>query len=109
VLRRAGWPGHRSFLSTACGSPGKKLIRDWIPEIIELDGQRAVTSVLDDQSNQMALRAKLVQEAHEAVATAVDGLAEELADDLAGRMPRSAHRVAGRERRVKLPARYGTM
>ena len=43
-----------------------KLVRDRIPEIIQADGHRAVTRVLDEDSYRAALLEKLVEEAHEA-------------------------------------------
>jgi predicted house-cleaning noncanonical NTP pyrophosphatase (MazG superfamily) len=57
-----------------------KLIRDRIPEIIEADGHRAVTRVLEDEDYRMALLAKLVEEALEAANASADELAGELAD-----------------------------
>ncbi|HUY45841.1 MAG TPA: nucleoside triphosphate pyrophosphohydrolase [Streptosporangiaceae bacterium] len=59
-----------------------KLVRDRIPEIIELRGDRPVTRVLDDATYRAALLAKLVEESEEArQATAAD-LPGELADVL---------------------------
>jgi predicted house-cleaning noncanonical NTP pyrophosphatase (MazG superfamily) len=57
-----------------------KLIRDRIPEIIEADGHRAVTRVLQDEYYRTALQAKLVEEAREAENAPDDELAGELAD-----------------------------
>jgi predicted house-cleaning noncanonical NTP pyrophosphatase (MazG superfamily) len=59
-----------------------KLIRDRIPEIIEADGHRAITRVLDSDAYRDALLAKLVEEAHEAQAASTDTLPAELADVL---------------------------
>ena len=59
-----------------------KLIRDQIPGIIAADGGQPVTRILDHAGYEAALRAKLLEEAHEAQ-TAPDGqLASELADVL---------------------------
>ncbi len=56
-----------------------KLVRDQIPAIIAADGGQPVTRVLDQTGYEAALRAKLLEEAHEAP----DGkLASELADVL---------------------------
>jgi predicted house-cleaning noncanonical NTP pyrophosphatase (MazG superfamily) len=57
-----------------------KLIRDRIPEVIQADGRRAVTRVLDSHDYQSALLAKLVEEANEAQVASADDLAGELAD-----------------------------
>lgn len=57
-----------------------KLIRDRIPEVIQADGRRAVTRVLDSRDYQPALLAKLVEEAAEARAASPDDLPAELAD-----------------------------
>jgi predicted house-cleaning noncanonical NTP pyrophosphatase (MazG superfamily) len=51
-----------------------------IPEIIEADGHRAVTRVLQDGDYRAALLAKLVEEAREAENAPDDELAGELAD-----------------------------
>jgi len=59
-----------------------KLIRDRIPEIINEDGHRAVIHVLDKDSYQAALRAKLLEEAQEASSAPPHALAAELADVL---------------------------
>jgi predicted house-cleaning noncanonical NTP pyrophosphatase (MazG superfamily) len=59
-----------------------KLVRDQIPAIIAADGGQPVTRILDHAGYEAALRAKLLEEAHEAQ-TAPDGqLASELADVL---------------------------
>ena len=57
-----------------------KLIRDRIPEVIQADGRRAITRVLDTHGYRSALLAKLIEEAHEAQAASPDELAGELAD-----------------------------
>lgn len=60
----------------------RKLVRDRIPGIIQSEGRRPVTRVLDEASYRQALLAKLVEEAQEAShATAAD-LPGELADVL---------------------------
>lgn len=59
-----------------------KLVRDRIPAIITADGGQPVTRVLDDDAGyEAALRAKLLEEAHEAQAADAE-LASELADVL---------------------------
>jgi predicted house-cleaning noncanonical NTP pyrophosphatase (MazG superfamily) len=57
-----------------------KLVRDRIPEIIQADGHRPVTHVLGSQDYQMALLAKLVEEAQEARQATSRELPGELAD-----------------------------
>ncbi len=59
-----------------------KLVRDRIPEIIAADGGQPVTRILDHADYQAALRAKLLEEAHEAQAAPDGQLASELADVL---------------------------
>jgi predicted house-cleaning noncanonical NTP pyrophosphatase (MazG superfamily) len=59
-----------------------KLVRDKIPEIIAAAGCQPVTRVLDDADYQAALRAKLLEEAHEAQEAPDGQLASELADVL---------------------------
>jgi predicted house-cleaning noncanonical NTP pyrophosphatase (MazG superfamily) len=59
-----------------------KLVRDQIPAIITADGGQPVTRVLDDAGYEAALRAKLLEEAHEAPAAPDGELASELADVL---------------------------
>jgi predicted house-cleaning noncanonical NTP pyrophosphatase (MazG superfamily) len=59
-----------------------KLVRDRIPEIIESDGHRVVTRLLDDQSYRAALLAKLLEEAREASDAPKEFLPAELADVL---------------------------
>jgi predicted house-cleaning noncanonical NTP pyrophosphatase (MazG superfamily) len=60
-----------------------KLVRDRIPEIIRADGKEPTTRVLSDEEFDRELRAKLVEEATEALAaTCSDELAVELADVL---------------------------
>jgi predicted house-cleaning noncanonical NTP pyrophosphatase (MazG superfamily) len=59
-----------------------KLVRDRIPEIIEADGHRAVTRLLDDGSYYAALLAKLVEEAQEVSLASAEDLPAELADVL---------------------------
>lgn len=59
-----------------------KLVRDQIPAIIAADGHQPVTRVLDHARYEAALRAKLLEEAHEAQAAPDGQLASELADVL---------------------------
>jgi predicted house-cleaning noncanonical NTP pyrophosphatase (MazG superfamily) len=59
-----------------------KLVRDQIPAIITAGGSQPVTRVLDDAGYEAALRAKLLEEAHEAQAAPDGELASELADVL---------------------------
>jgi predicted house-cleaning noncanonical NTP pyrophosphatase (MazG superfamily) len=59
-----------------------KLVRDRIPAIIAADGGQPVTRVLDHAGYEAALRAKLLEEAHEAQAAPDGQLASELADVL---------------------------
>lgn len=59
-----------------------KLVRDRIPEIIQADGHRAVTRILDEETYRAALLEKLTEEAHEARQAPADQLAAELADVL---------------------------
>jgi predicted house-cleaning noncanonical NTP pyrophosphatase (MazG superfamily) len=59
-----------------------KLVRDGIPRIIEADGGRPVTRVLDRAGYLAALRAKLIEEAEEARAASDRQLRSELADVL---------------------------
>jgi predicted house-cleaning noncanonical NTP pyrophosphatase (MazG superfamily) len=55
-----------------------KLVRDRIPEIIQAEGQRPVTRILDENGYRAALLAKLVEEAQEARAAEAGELAAEL-------------------------------
>ena len=59
-----------------------KLVRDQIPAIIAADGGQPVTRVLDHAGYEAALRAKLLEEAHEAQAAPDGQLVSELADVL---------------------------
>jgi len=59
-----------------------KLVRDRIPEIIQADGHKPVTRVLDEESYRAALLEKLTEEAQEARQAPVEQLAAELADVL---------------------------
>jgi predicted house-cleaning noncanonical NTP pyrophosphatase (MazG superfamily) len=59
-----------------------KLVRDQIPAIIAADGHQPVTRILDHAGYEAALRAKLLEEAHEAQAAPDEQLASELADVL---------------------------
>jgi len=59
-----------------------KLVRDGIPRIIEADGGKSVTRVLDQAGYLAALRAKLLEEAEEAQAAPDRQLRSELADVL---------------------------
>ena len=60
----------------------RKLVRDRIPEIIQAEGRRPVTRVLDEAGYRQALLAKLIEEAQEAGHATADGLPCELADVL---------------------------
>jgi predicted house-cleaning noncanonical NTP pyrophosphatase (MazG superfamily) len=60
----------------------RKLVRDRIPEIIQAEGRRPVTRVLDEASYRQALLAKLIEEAQEASQAAAGNLPGELADVL---------------------------
>ncbi len=60
----------------------RKLVRDRIPEIIQSEGRRPVTRVLDEASYRQALLAKLVEEAQEASQATGADLLGELADVL---------------------------
>ena len=60
----------------------RKLVRDRIPEIIQSEGRRPVTRVLDEASYRQALLAKLVEEAQEASQATGADLPGELADVL---------------------------
>src|SRR6202034_2089051 len=72
-----------------------KLVRDQIPEIIAADGGHAVTRILDHAGYQAALRAKLLEEAHEAQAAPDGQLSSELADVLEVlRALAAAHRMS---------------
>jgi predicted house-cleaning noncanonical NTP pyrophosphatase (MazG superfamily) len=62
--------------------PYQKLVRDRIPEIVQSHGAHPVTRVLDKESYRQALLAKLLEEAHEAVAARPAELPGELADVL---------------------------
>ncbi|MGD0066080.1 MAG: nucleoside triphosphate pyrophosphohydrolase [Streptosporangiaceae bacterium] len=67
---------------TGCWTTHHKLVRDRIPAIITADGGQPVIRVLDDAGYEAALRAKLLEEAHEAQAAPDGELASELADVL---------------------------
>lgn len=60
----------------------RKLVRDRISDIIQSEGRRPVTRVLDDRSYRQALLAKLMEEAQEASHAIADNLPGELADVL---------------------------
>ena len=60
----------------------QKLVRDRIPEIVQSHGAHPVTRVLDKENYRQALLAKLLEEAHEAVAASPAELPGELADVL---------------------------
>jgi predicted house-cleaning noncanonical NTP pyrophosphatase (MazG superfamily) len=60
----------------------RKLVRDRIPEIIQCEGHRPVTRVLDEASYRQALLAKLIEEAQEASHATAGNLPSELADVL---------------------------
>ena len=59
-----------------------KLVRDQIPAIIAAEGHQPVTRILDHADYEAALRAKLLEEAHEAQAAPDGKPASELADVL---------------------------
>jgi predicted house-cleaning noncanonical NTP pyrophosphatase (MazG superfamily) len=59
-----------------------KLVRDQIPGIIAADGGQPVIRVLEHAGYEAALRAKLLEEAHEAQAAPDGQLVSELADVL---------------------------
>ncbi|MBU4224162.1 nucleoside triphosphate pyrophosphohydrolase [Patescibacteria group bacterium] len=44
-----------------------KLVRDKIPEIIENDGEKPITRILDDEEYKKELKNKLLEESQEAV------------------------------------------
>jgi predicted house-cleaning noncanonical NTP pyrophosphatase (MazG superfamily) len=60
----------------------RKLVRDRIPEIIQSEGRRPVTRVLDEASYRQTLLAKLIEEAREAGRATADDLPGDLADVL---------------------------
>jgi predicted house-cleaning noncanonical NTP pyrophosphatase (MazG superfamily) len=66
----------------SCAHTVDKLVRDRIPEIIESNGDRAVTHLLDDGSYYTALLAKLAEETKEVRLAQADDLLAELADVL---------------------------
>jgi predicted house-cleaning noncanonical NTP pyrophosphatase (MazG superfamily) len=53
----------------------RKLVRDRIPDMIQSEGRRPVTRVLDEASYRQALLAKLIEEAQEASHATADDLA----------------------------------
>jgi predicted house-cleaning noncanonical NTP pyrophosphatase (MazG superfamily) len=57
-----------------------KLVRDRIPEMIQLEGRTCGVDTLPDEAFAQALRAKLIEEAHEVSESAPDKLITELAD-----------------------------
>lgn len=58
-----------------------KLVRDKIPEIIENDGEKPITRILDDEEYKKELKNKLVEESQEAVlAEGSDELMKEIVD-----------------------------
>jgi predicted house-cleaning noncanonical NTP pyrophosphatase (MazG superfamily) len=57
-----------------------KLVRDCIPDIIDAEGRRCATEIMDDAEYRQALLAKLVEEAREAAEAEPGELAKELAD-----------------------------
>jgi predicted house-cleaning noncanonical NTP pyrophosphatase (MazG superfamily) len=62
--------------------PYRKLVRDRIPAIIQADGRRPVTRVLDGAGYRRALLDKLAEEAGEAARASTADLPGELADVL---------------------------
>ena len=60
-----------------------KLVRDNIPNIIEKDGKKAVTRLLEDKEYKKELYKKLIEEANEVIAAKTEkNTIEELADVL---------------------------
>jgi predicted house-cleaning noncanonical NTP pyrophosphatase (MazG superfamily) len=57
-----------------------KLVRDHIPDIIDAEGRRCATEIMDDAEYRQALLAKLVEEAQEAAEAEAGELVKELAD-----------------------------
>lgn len=57
-----------------------KLVRDLIPEHIRLHGDRCAIETMEEQDFMLALREKLVEEAHEACEANILHLLKELAD-----------------------------
>ncbi len=58
----------------------KKLVRDFIPEIIHQNGLNCGITTLTETEYQQALRQKLIEEAQEAAAANKQNLVTELAD-----------------------------
>lgn len=59
-----------------------KLVRDKIPEIIESNGEKPITRILDDVEYNEELIKKLNEEYHEVVEATEESIIEELADML---------------------------
>ena len=59
-----------------------KLVRDKIPEIIESNGEKPITRILDDVEYNEELIKKLNEEYHEVVEANEESIIEELADML---------------------------
>ncbi len=59
-----------------------KLVRDRIPETIQSEGRQPTTRILDNNSYQSALLAKLLEEAQEARVATAEHLRDELVDVL---------------------------
>ena len=59
-----------------------KLVRDKIPEIIESNGEKPITRILDDVEYNEELIKKLNEEYHEVIEANEESIIEELADML---------------------------
>ncbi len=57
-----------------------KLVRDKIPEIIESNGAKPITRILDDSEYKIYLEKKLVEETNEVLESKNEDRLEELAD-----------------------------
>ena len=73
------WPG---VASRDMRVAYNKLVRDKIPAIIQAAGDQPITRILDERAYQVALLAKLIEEAQEAYAAPPQDLPSELADVL---------------------------
>ena len=60
-----------------------KLVRDNVPNIIENNGEKAITRILNDEEYRTELYKKLLEESNEVTnSESTDGILEELADVL---------------------------